>query len=206
MATIPKTKALEAVAYCRINLERSKNLFDLFDATRPNQPGKVSNQLADILRASVVFSHAAIDNLLRSFYRSYLLHCSPEQLNAELTNGKVDKLTYGILAGNKHMSVTEILNNAIESYLSSKSFNSIEEVFSYLHKFEIDVNLTSDAKKHLTAMMKRRHLIVHRYDENPKKGKQGAHVALGIRRADVQSWLDSSQAFINGVEKIIKKW
>lgn len=206
MPSIGKQEVQTQIRYCRKNLERANNLFEVFDASRPKSVGKVSHLLKDVLRSSVVFTHAAIDNLIRSLYRAHLKACTPGQLEEETKANKFDKISHEDLASCKGKTVDQFLEERIEAFLIQKSFNSSDEVFRFLKKFSIEPQISNTQKSQITAMIQRRHKIVHRHDENPKKGQRGVHPSEDIARKAVKGWIDASAALINAIEVEVKKW
>lgn len=206
MPSIGKQEFQNQIRYCRKSLERANNLFKVFDESRPKSVGKVNHLLKDVLRSSVVFTHAAIDNLIRSLYRAYLKACTPGQLDEETKINKFDKISYEDLALCKGKSVDQFLEERIEAFLLQKSFNSSDEVFRFLKKFSIEPQISSTRKSQITAMIQRRHKIVHRHDENPKKGQRGVHASEDIAGKTVRGWIDASATLIDAIETEVKTW
>ena len=93
-----------------------------------------------------------------------------------------DHLTMSELAKHRGKTVDQLIAERIDAYLDRSNFNNVEEIVHALERSGIPTNLLDPHKDRLTALMQRRHWIVHRADYF-----RGADAALQIRPIDVMT-------------------
>lgn len=182
------------------NLARVRALVSAYEAARPGVPGRPDVTTTDILRSSVVFLHASLEDLLRSTLLWKLPTASPENLKDVPLLGHEPRSKYTMedLARHRGLSVDEVVARSVAATLERSNFNDEADVASVLGKCGIS---TADRKKlldtyapDLTAMMGRRHWIVHRADQNQAQGI-GHFAARSLHPDTVRTWLKAVEAF-----------
>jgi len=94
------------------------------------------------------------------------------------------------LAKQRTKSVQDILNEAVEEYLSQSNFNTLGEIKKALGRIGAEEAVLGPYGAFLEPMMRRRHHIVHRADRNDKQGAE-QHAARSIAQDDVTAWRDA---------------
>jgi hypothetical protein len=183
------------------NIARVKGMVTTYDAVVRPGVGRASVGHTDLLRASVILLHAALEDLLRST-EELLLPRSPatafERIRflspgASLRDGK-EKFTLVDLAAYRGQTVNEVFHAAIEGHLEHSNYNNIGEVKQTLARVGISYTISNTNAAALEAMMKRRHWIAHRADANPRSGS-GHHVAQSIGKSSVSLWIEVVKSF-----------
>jgi hypothetical protein len=146
-----------------INLERIDGLLFAYQQTPQNVPRL---DRVDILRASVVFLHATLEDILRSIAVLLLPLASPEALD-QIPFGdsrQREKFLLGALSRFRGKTVDEVLQERVWKHYQQVSFNSTREIAGLLSRLKIDVQPFEKFFPILKDMIERRHRIVHRAD------------------------------------------
>jgi hypothetical protein len=154
------------------NVRRSKRLAHAAAQTAAGLPGDAAD---DVLRASVVFLHAAVEDVLRSVGRLRLPTASGEVLAAiplaDLAGlGDDRRFTLRHLARHRGLTVDDLIYQSVRSYLDRKSFSSPNDVVEFLQKVEIDPRAVQAYLPDIARLMSRRHRIVHQADLATESG------------------------------------
>lgn len=176
----------------RDNLDRVRNLVDLYTRAVETGQGRPSVQEADILRAAVVFLHAALEDLLRSLAELKLPLTSPDALSQipfPAGTHRKTNFTLGELAAFRGQTVNDVISKSVQEYLDRSNYNHPGDVKNLLDAIGVRSTIVDPHAADLSSMMRRRHLIVHRADRNESAGS-GQHRALSISRFAVESWID----------------
>ncbi|HEY5959570.1 MAG TPA: hypothetical protein VIV60_23605 [Polyangiaceae bacterium] len=189
--------------YFRGNLERVLALVTTYEDMSPGVSGRPTVARTDILRASVVFLHASLEDLLRGLLRWKLPIADAKCLeDVPLYGEKLRKLTLADIAQHRGMTVDDLVADSVASWMEHSNFNNLNEVASVLSKLDLPKpeiqKLTSRHGANLEAMMKRRHWIVHRADRNGAQGS-GQFVARSLHPDAVRAWASSVRVFGEGV-------
>lgn len=185
------------------NITRVRGLVATYDAVAGPGAGRASVGHADLLRASVILLHAALEDLLRSTEELKLPKAPPSAFGgfrffpSRGGSGKKDrkeKFTLVDLAAYRGQSVDDVFDVAIGGYLDESNYNNISEVIQVLIRAGISYTLERSVAATLEAMMKRRHWIAHRADINPMSGR-GHHGAQSIGKSLISSWIDAVESF-----------
>ena len=182
-----------------LNMGRVANLVAVHDVAFKNQ--KVSpSRKQDLLRASVVFLHATLEDLLREAIR-WKAPVDNKKFVAKLllesdrqgTIGQ-DKFAIEDLLEHKGKTVDDIIDISIQSHLDKRSFNHIEDVVSAIKL--IGVN-EADYRKYFSdigASIARRHKIVHQSDRTPHNERShGPPTVIDVDT--VAAWAKATNSF-----------
>jgi hypothetical protein len=178
-----------------LNLTRVKSLIAAYETALPGGSGRPSVATTDILRASVVFLHSRIEDLLRSLLEWKWPTAKPEHLEeVPLDGDKLRKYTLSDIAKHRGKTVDELIEGSVKAALERSNFNSVDEVASVLTRSGVDTKTLAPFAADLEAMMKRRHWIVHRADRNVAQGS-GQFPALSLHPNTVKAWLSAVDGF-----------
>lgn len=151
------------------NVSRLNNLIKLYEDITVSTSGRKVIEL-DLLRATVVFTHSTMEDLLRSIME-YRMPSQPKEVLNGLSlagtseSGRSTKFALGELVGFKGKTVDEVLLESIKEHLSFQSFNNTTDIAGALRKIGLEVD--EEIEKlfpTLDDMIKRRHKIVHNAD------------------------------------------
>ena len=199
MATSLTYRGLEARS--ARNLARVRSVIDLSRQIGLSRPGGLDGDPSEVLRAAVVFLHASLEDFLRTLTILRLPFATADFFSNRAFAGKTEtKLSsIGELVTYRGKTVDEVLRESTETFLKKSNDNEVKEV---THLFAtLGLNNDMLVKPHanlLESLMKRRHNIVHRFDEEATDNREVHHVAP-IGRPTVESWIESVQTFIKGV-------
>lgn len=183
------------------NLKRVAGLLELYEDIAGPGPGRRPTDVSDVLRAAVVLLHATLEDLVRSVLEWRLPKARPAVLAAIPlpAKGKKTKHDLGDVAEYRGQSVDELIADAVQKYLLQSNFNDVGQIASVLDDVEVGGGIISEADKTtLTAMMKRRHWIVHRLDVNQAQGS-GQHAAQSLGGSQVRAWMAAVERVGNDV-------
>jgi len=185
------------------NIARVRNLADIYETKlAPIAQGRKPVGSTDILRAGVVFLHATVEEFLRGILEWRLPDQSEAILNGVSLVGsgsdRAEKFLLGRLAAHRTKTVDALIRESVSASLTRSNFNSVAEIVSALTSVGLDKTPCEPFFPALTALMERRHQIVHRADRNPNHG-QGHHHASSIGRHHVHEWAQAAQDFFDAV-------
>ncbi len=172
----------------RDNLARVRSIVSLYDRLGGPSVGE-----SDLLRVAVVLLHASLEDLLRSLAEERLPLAEPSVLGKIPfplpgdERSRKTTFTFEELAAHRGRTVDAVIAAGIAAHLERASYNNIGEVKAALDAIGLDKSLADPFAKDLSAMMIRRHLIVHRVDRNLAHGP-GQHGATSISKAIVEAW------------------
>ena len=163
------------------NLQRTRNLADAYDKIRPGGRGRKSVKDTDILRASIVFLHASLEEVIRDLLVQRLPDAEPQHLDKVSLSGKSvggnpAKFFLGELAAFKGKTVDEVIEDSVRKQMNQSSFNDVEDIISRLR--QVNINYEDEPIKVLSSVgntIKRRHNIVHQADANENIGIGSYH-------------------------------
>lgn len=180
-----------------INLSRVQALIRLADHY-PDAPQELAIRANDILRAAVVFLHATLEDFLRYVGETYLPASSEEVLNRVALAGTQDvprpeKFFLGKLAQHRGKTVDQLITESVNAYLDRVSFSDTTDISNLLEGAGIAVETVRPLYPRLSALMTRRHQIVHRADLVDVPGDE--RKATPIDAATVKGWADAVTEF-----------
>jgi hypothetical protein len=186
-------KHLDRIA---INLSRVQALINLADD--PDAPQELAIRSKDILRAAVVFLHATLEDFLRYVGETYLPASSEEALNRVALVGTQDvprpeKFFLGKLAQHRGKTVDQLITESVNAYLDRISFSDTTDISNLLEGAGIAVETVRPLYPRLSALMTRRHQIVHRADLVDVPGDKRR--ATPIDAATVTEWATAVKEF-----------
>lgn len=155
---------------------------------------------ADLLRASVVFLHAALEEMLRAFASYYLPRSNSTAIDrvpllGHGESGRPTKFSLSALAAHRGKTVDSVLEESVRVFLARETFNSADDIVHILNDmgFAVDESVRR-LLPDLQALMLRRHQIVHRADrlEDGARGQQRAR-SLSVRT--LERWVKTVNAF-----------
>jgi hypothetical protein len=182
------------------NLQRVRNVVEVYTSSFEKRKGRRPVQETDILRAAVVLLHATLEDLLRSLAEWKLPTAKSEALLEIPLAGTRGKTRFGIqeLAGFRGMTVESVIRDSVYEYLEKTSYNHPGDVKSLLEKIGLEPRIVDAHAVRLAAMMSRRHWIAHRADRNPSEGS-GHHRVKGLSNLTVSEWIETVEQLGNGV-------
>jgi hypothetical protein len=188
--------AREHVKRLTISLSRARGLLDLHRITTSSPDVTTSHTVGptDLLRAVVVFLHAALEDLLRTVAAAKLPTSGPEALDRiPLAGGRQpgEKFTLSQLAAFGNTTVADLIARSVREHLDRTSFNNTGDIASLLHKLACPATLGREEFPALDAMIRRRHQIVHQADFAAYEGTE----AQPLSREEVTTWLEASATF-----------
>jgi hypothetical protein len=182
----------------RSNLERVRNIVQMYDVVAGAGQGRPTVQEGDLLRVAIVFLHATIEELLRDLAQERLWKASSEVLRQIPwpRGGGTAKVTFdlGELSAFRDASVREVLQHAVSSYLEKSNFNHPGDVKQMLEWVGLSPSLVDPYAKDIGGLMARRHWIVHRGDRYPTVGR-GHHPVRSTAKAAVIDWINAVESF-----------
>ena len=184
------------------NLARVRHLIELYEQLAGPGGGRRGVKDSDVLRASVVLLHAALEDLLRTTLAwKWPASQNPEHLE-ELTfmfgssrsPVRKQKASIADLVAHRHRQVDELIRDAISGHLAASNYNNVRDMMRALEYSGLDSKLVVPQASKLAALMRRRHWIVHRADQNAATG-QGHHLAMSLSAKLVRNWVGSVERF-----------
>jgi hypothetical protein len=189
---MPKNKAI--LEDYKVNINRVKNLIDTFHAI-PKKPGPVKATDVDILRAAVVFLHAAFEY----YYRQVVIDGIIFQLKNHNTED-LDKLKLTVPIKDLYTApagdLSAALDNVVITELKKQSFNSYGQIKTYARQAGLDIDSFTKGKE-LDEMIQRRHVIVHHADN----GNGGTNSKNKLTDGIVENWLAAVDELVALIEK-----
>ena len=146
------------------NMSRTDSLLDLHKSLCDN-PHK-----DDLLRASVVFTHATLEDSLRTIAAQYLPHRNEAVLNkipllgSKSHKGQPYKFYLGSLLKFKEQKIETVIKNSVDEYLSRQTYNNSKDINSLLADMGLKKNYFQNFYPLIDSLCKRRHQIVHKAD------------------------------------------
>jgi hypothetical protein len=189
------------------NLQRVESLIAAYDVVRGGGRGRPSTQASDVLRAAVVLLHASLEDLVRSLLEWRLPSGPAEALEGIALPGRPAGKRHELkeLAEFRGMTVDELIQDAVRAHLQESNYNNVGQIVRALELLGVRSNVIAESDKtRLTAMMKRRHWIVHRLDANSISGS-GQHAAQSIAQGEVRGWIDTVRAVGQAIVGVVAR-
>lgn len=145
--------------------------------------------------------HASLEDVLRSMEKARFLDpAAPPERFVELKVPSFDVKELLPFRGKsvadiqvKGRSVDAHIEDAVESYLDRSNYNSTDQVAAIIERHGLDIRPLRPHLGSLSALMRRRHRIAHRADQNPASGR-GHHQALPLLPATARAWRATVEA------------
>ena len=177
------------------NMARTESLFDLYKSLSND-----NNYKDDLLRSSVIFTHATMEDCLRTIASYYLPLSEKEILNKIPLTGSKDpkgqayKYYLGDLAKFKELTINEVIKKSVQDYISRQTYNNTKDIVSLLNEIGLKKETFQDHYPLIDEMCARRHQIVHNADKFPDKEKQTFN---NISLEQVETWRANTFNFIS---------
>jgi len=187
----------------RLNLQRVRKLVQLYRDLAGSGPGRRPVETTDVLRSSVVFLHAALEDFLRSLLvRRWSGASDPSVFDdvpiAIRADTRSTRVTLAELASMRGKTVDEVVQLSLEAHLERATFNHVGDVKTALVRAGIGVAAVAPRASELAALMSRRHQIVHRADRLDVPGR-GKLAAASLSVATVEVWVAAVDAVCRGI-------
>lgn len=150
---------------------------------------------SDMIRAGVVLSHAALEDLIRSlaeirlpFAQAAVLRTIPLIDTGDESKAKFD---LGDLVGHRERTVDYVIRKSVVAHLSRTTYNNVEQLAFTLDQLGLPRKLLAAHGSNLAALMSRRHHIAHRAD----RGERGEGYLRAIDLTTVSTWVQSVEEF-----------
>ena len=153
------------------------------------------SERGDILRSVVVFTHAYLEDFLRTLGRHFLPVANRDALNEVPLAGTKDRSKFQLADLEQHLgkSVREVIRESVDQHLERSTFNSTDEIAALLEKLSFKVSLHDKYFPNLNAMIRRRHTIVHRADRIANDDT--SYQLQPIEAEQVMSWVVTTRDF-----------
>jgi len=201
-------KAIESIApYIKRlgeNIKRIIELVTLWISIKQSEEFSSNAAADEILRASVVFTHATLEDFLRTLAAKLLPDANEQTLNqiplmsSEPSSGRAEKFPLGRLVQFKGKTVDEVITGSVLNYLEHSNFNTVEDIATLLKSLNLDLSKANHSFPKLQELMQRRHLIVHRADRVEPIGSDEKNISE-IDSSDVLEWLTAVVQFIQDI-------
>lgn len=150
----------------------------------------------DVIRASIVLLHVALEEFLRDLGRDLLVASPSYVLNDVPLIGQrslaPSKFLLGELKAHTGKSVDDLICESIDDYLSHRTFNSSSEVNGFLEKCGVDSSPCKVFYAEMEVMMKKRHAIVHQGDNCPRERRNAESLASRPGTIAIEAWSDDN--------------
>jgi hypothetical protein len=194
----------------RENIGRVNVLVTTYQSIYQNPPtgledDRVRIAMDDILRAAVIFTHATLEDFLRTMASILLPEANKDALEkVRLKGSNADKFTLSELIQYKGKLVDEVIRESVEEYLERSTFSRIDDIIDLMRRlgFKESEYKNQALFAALGNMIKRRHQIVHRADRPDISGLV-EQPAQAIAAHEVLEWIEATQQFIMNVLDII---
>lgn len=187
------------------NVARVRNLVGLYESLGEGKPGRRPKQATDVLRSAVVLLHAALEEFLREVSRKGLAASSTESLERIPLAGTgryAEKFHLGSLTKFRGLTVDELLQKSVDDHLEYSSFSDPGDVKRVLKAVGLHVDHDWSG---LSAMMRRRHQIVHQADKNPEHGSWGKPRTQLIPQRVVEAWIAEVIALVGEIDQLSRE-
>lgn len=185
------------------NLSRANNLIKIYKHLFGKGRGKRHVHKADVLRAAVVFTHASLEDFLRSLAAAYLPHAGEEVLNfiplhGLSASGRAEKFFLGKLVQHRGKTVDNLIEDSVRHHLERSNYGDTTEISTLLTGMGLNISNVNGNFSELDKMIRRRHQIVHRADRVDAKGR-GKQFAQSLGPAEVTKWVTATKEFMADV-------
>jgi hypothetical protein len=192
---------VDQITVFRENMDRAQSLIDIYKSISEINLKKRSIHATDILRAAVVFMHAALEELLRSLI--IVAHSNAKQSEIDKIplfsikkSRQAEKFLLGALLEHQKITVEEVIRKSVEAHFSTQTFNNRQDLVRAMDMIGVKKELAKDVLPTLGTMLERRHQIVHRMDRPKLKEDQWIR-ATSLNPRHVEKWAKSVNLFCN---------
>jgi hypothetical protein len=180
-----------------LNLDRVRNLVKLYCAPGVGTgSGRKLEKASDILRSAVVLLHASLEEFLRGIFELRAANANADLLRrigfyGRNSDERKQSIELQFMAAFRGTNVDQFIEEMIQRHMDEKqSFSQWERTVSMLQG--IGLSLTSNEvgrlRKPISALMQRRHLIVHQADLSRTRGR-GQQRTTSLGKLRVSAWI-----------------
>lgn len=185
------------------NSDRITNLVLLHASLKQSVDFRSHPSLDDILRTSIVFTHASLEDFLRTLASELLPLANEDALNqiplkGLNTSGRAEKFLLGNLACFRGKLVDDVIHESVIGSLQRSTFNNTNEIAQLLQSLGINVPEVNRSFPKIEELMRRRHLIVHRADKIGETNL-GKDDVLDVDPSKVIDWLKAVLELIGNI-------
>lgn len=188
---------MSSTTYYERLLENIKRVNEFISLHRKAKDNIASSRVSDILRAAVVFLHAAEEDYLRGIICWRLIESKNPKAYEKipLPDYDKDRFPLGSLVVYDEMTVRELIKKSVEKHMESVSFGGIDKIIGWLSRVDISLDDSVD-RPQIEELAKRRHKIVHEVDLE----ESGARVRP-LRPEMVEKWKKAVLGLVDCVEQ-----
>lgn len=189
------------------NITRVENLIDAYNKLDTANIGDVQVR-KDVLRASVVFLHSTLEEVVRNLYLKRLPECDAKKLNkipfaGHETTHRPKEILLGSLKEFSGMFVDNVIINSINNYVQTMNINGANQLAECLDLVDIPIAPLRQYFPSLDALMLRRHQIVHQMDrKNSYDPIQGPITDIEV--CEVELWKNNLCGFFTDLLFLLK--
>lgn len=194
----------ELEARYRLNLQRVRGLVASYQTLAGPGQGRRPVETIDVLRAAVVFLHATMEDVLRTLLARRLRESTDpkqfEELPVVVAPGArpLERVKLSDLVPYRHETIDALVQRSVDAQLERSTFNNLGDVKKALLRGGIDPGFMEPFERSIAAMMKRRHQIAHRADQN-EVGGSGNHMAASLGVWTVEAWIFAVEELLRGI-------
>ncbi len=159
-----------------------------------------------MIRAAVLLTHAALEDLLGNFGEILLPKASAKVLRVipliDATTETRTKHDLGDLTTDRGQTVSEVIRRSVVAHLSHATYNNVDQIARALNQMGLPRNLLDGHGSNLAALITRRHHIAHRADRYEGEGISHGFCRV-IDLTTVSIWIKSVQDFGRSVTQAI---
>jgi hypothetical protein len=188
-----------------VNSDRCVNLIFLYQRLKIVTLFSDDPALEDILRSTVIFIHATLEEFLRRLAIQFSIEAGKEALEKIPlvgNTGRSEKFNLQDLLEFNEKSVTDVLIDSIRSYYDRSNFNNTTEITILLRQLGLPTQRFSVHFSQIEKLFERRHQIVHRLDKigSPDANRRELS-ALNV--IEISKWLETiSYLFFDIIDEI----
>lgn len=175
------------------NLDRAANMVTIYENhISRSGSGRRPAKDTDLLRASLVFAHAALEDFLRSISIEKLPQQPAEKISeiplAGSNEKNATKFRLDALVPFRNLTVQQLIEKSVEEHQSRwLSINNFGDVKSAVGLLGIDPETLTYGE--IQGAIARRHRIVHHADASEAQGGQGNHRIASITPNFIRTYL-----------------
>jgi hypothetical protein len=175
-----------------VRVERLINLHSVLADIATENAAHSGYDASDVLRSAVVLLHATLEDLIRTIASAHLPRNESEFIKKIPLAGmpRTGKYTIADLVQHRGKTIDVVLDESINQWLETHSFNHADDVRGMLTELGMPVDYFAQNYEKLDQMIERRHLIVHRAD------RQNDGAVTPIAPDEVKIWADNVNEFM----------
>lgn len=189
------------------NMIRVENLISAYKELEKNGIGSTQMR-KDVLRASAVFLHSTLEEVVRNLFLFCLPSCHAKSLDkipfvGHKRTNRPKEILLGDLKAYSGKLAENIIFDSINAYVDTMNINGTEKLAECLVIAEIKFEPIRKYFATLACLMERRHQIVHQMDRTTSPSSHELSIA-DIDVAQVEQWKESLVGFTQDLMQIIQ--